>query len=187
MYDSPGGNPPKSNWQATDGVVTEVSNFLKGDFKNPDPAIERPGTFRIYNAGADFADGELILDIASINNNHGLGVAFRFQESDKYYLWAMDRRRRFHVLACKNEANYKVLASNNIQYQQNHWYELRIVLKGPKITVYLDGEKDLEATDATFQKGTFALYAWSCVGAKFRNVRWKSLEKINSEKIYSFD
>lgn len=178
VYDSPGGNSTKSKWQATDGVVTELSNYFKGDFKNPDPAIERPGTFRIYTAGMDFADGELVLELASQNNNHGLGVAFRFQGPDKYYLWAMDRYRRFHVLACKNSDKYKLLASNSVRYQQNHWYELRIVLKGPKITIYLDGVKDLEATDSTFPKGTFSLYAWSCVGAKFRNVRWRPLKAI---------
>ncbi len=50
---------------------------------------------------------------------------------------------------------------------------MRIVLRGPKIAVYLDGEKNLEATDETFGKGTFALYAWGCAGARFRAVRWK--------------
>lgn len=172
VYESPGGNPPESKWQVTDGVVTELSNYFKGDFENPDPAMERSGTLRIYTAGMDFADGELVLELASQNNNHGLGVAFRFQGPDRYYLWVMDRYRRFHILACKDGDSYRVLASNRQRYQHNHWYELRVVLKGPKITIYLDGVKDLEATDSTLQKGTFALYAWSCIGAKFRNVRW---------------
>ena len=75
--------------------------------------------------------------------------------------------------AIKDGDSYRVLARNAKPYGRNRWHKLRVVLKGPAITVYLDGEKDLEATDATFSKGTFALYAWGCAGAKFRNVRWK--------------
>ncbi|MGD8240167.1 MAG: DUF1080 domain-containing protein, partial [Armatimonadota bacterium] len=65
------------------------------------------------------------------------------------------------------------LARNTGGYQANRWYSLRIVLAGPRITVYLDGEKDLEATDDTLGKGTFALYSWGSTGAKFRSVRWQ--------------
>ena len=43
--------------------------------------------------------------------------------------------------------------------------------------VYIDGEKDLEATDTTFDTGTFALYAWGSAGAKFRNVKWEGTEQ----------
>jgi hypothetical protein len=57
-------------------------------------------------------------------------------------------------------------------YEPNRWYELRVVLEGPRITVYVDGEKNLEATDDAFARGKFALYSWGCAGAKFRGVRW---------------
>jgi hypothetical protein len=85
----------------------------------------------------------------------------------------MDAQRRFHILACKNGEDYRILAHKPVGYTPNHWYRLRVVLDGPALTVYLDGEKDLQARDETFARGTFALYAWGCAGARFRNVRWK--------------
>ena len=85
----------------------------------------------------------------------------------------MDRQRSFHILGKKQGNHYETLAQNKVKYESNRWYKLRIVLDGPKITVCVDGQKDLEAVDETFADGAIALYAWGCAGARFRNVRWQ--------------
>jgi hypothetical protein len=172
VYDSPGGTPPSSKWQVARGVVLEASNHFKGVAADQNPLSERPGTLRVYGLGEDFSDGTLFVELSSPDND-GLGVAFRFQSPDRYYLWAMDQQREFHILALKNRDTYRVLSWKKAGYEANHWYEVRIVLKGSRITVFLDGKKDLEATDATLAKGTVALYAWGCQGARFRHVRWE--------------
>ena len=41
------------------------------------------------------------------------------------------------------------------------------------LSVYLDGDKELEARDEDFARGTFALHAWGCAGASFRNIVWR--------------
>ena len=84
----------------------------------------------------------------------------------------MDRQRSFHILARKQGTTYETLAKNSATYTKDQWYNVRVVLDGVNITVYVDGKKDLEVVDETFAKGTIALYAWGCAGAKFRNVRW---------------
>ena len=89
-----------------------------------------------------------------------------------YYVWSMDRQRSFHILGRKQGDAYQTLAKNTAAYAKNQWYQVRVVLDGPQITVFVDGEKDLEAVDETFAEGTIALYAWGCAGAKFRSVRW---------------
>ncbi len=170
VVDPEGANPPVSDWQVKDGIVTERSNLYKGDAANPDPAMERPGSLRIYAPGEGFGDGELTIDLGS-SDNDGLGVVFRYQAPDRYYLWAMDKQRGFHVLACKNGESYRVLAASGPGYEQDRWYGLKIVLRGASIGVYLDRKKDLEAVDETFASGTFGLYSWGCAGAKFRYVR----------------
>ncbi len=172
VLDSPGGKPANSKWQVAGGVVTELSNHYKSVPADADYRTDHPGSYRVYTGGRSFTDGELSLELAS-SDNDGLGIAFRFQGRDRHYLWAMDEQRRFHILAVKDGETYRILASSKAGYAKNKWYKLRVVLKGPKITVYLDGKKDLEATDPTHRKGTFALYAWGCAGAKFRGVRWK--------------
>ena len=175
VHDTPGGGPPNSNWVVADGIATELSNHYKGSASEPDPAMERPGTFRAYGPGASFADGELALDIASADDD-GIGVAFRFQDPQRHYLFSMDKQRAFRILARKSGDAYEVLAQNAKGYRANRWYEVRIVLQGAKISVYVDGELDLEVVDETFPKGAFALYSWGSTGAKFRNVKWRSAE-----------
>ena len=171
-YDSPGANPPESEWLLTEDYVTELSNLSLGKADDANPETPLPGSFRIWRPGKQFSDGELSLEI-STSDNDLLGVAFRFQGPDKHYLWAMDRQRGFHVLALNDGEDCRVLAKNKQVYQPNRWYQLRVVLDGPKIQVYVDGQLDLEATDDGLAKGTLALYSWGCAGAKFRNVRIK--------------
>jgi len=173
VVDSPGGNPPESKWCITGEVVTELSNLHVGRASDRDPATDRPGTYRVYDSdnGARRADGELSLELATPDDDV-LGVAFRWRGPEAHYVWAMDRQRGFHVLGRKDSKGFHALASNKLRYQSNRWYKLRVVLRGDRMTVFLDGQKDLEATDATFRTGTFALYVWGCAGAKFRNVRW---------------
>lgn len=174
VHDLPSDHPSKCRWRAANGVATVLSHSGVGDHLNPDPAIERPGSFRVYASGSKFGDGELSLDIASTASFHTLGVAFRFSGLDQHYLWAMNQWNGLHVIACKNGDTYRALASNRNGYQTNVWHKLRIVLDGPTITVYLNGEKDLAARDETFSSGTFALYNWRCRGARFRNVKFSA-------------
>ncbi|MHB8900915.1 MAG: outer membrane protein assembly factor BamB family protein [Thermoguttaceae bacterium] len=171
VLDSPGGSPPASRWQLSGDFVTEESNHFLGTAGNLDPETDRPGTYRVFTPGKDWADGELSLEIAS-SDDDGLGVAFRFGGLGDHYLWSMDRQRSFRVLAARTGGAYRVLARNAAGYEKDRWYAVRIVLEGPKITVYVDGQKDLEATDPSLAKGPAALYAWGCAGAKFRNIRW---------------
>jgi len=176
VHDSPGGQPAASRWEVANGVATELSNHCLGQAANADPLVERPGSLRVYRPGAAYADGEMSLELASPDDD-GIGLAFRLRDPQHHYLWAMDRQRGFHILACKDGETYRVLARNARRYARGKWHQVRVVLDGPKITVYLDGEKDLEAVDETFARGTFALYAWGCAGAKFRSVRWAPLRR----------
>ncbi len=172
VYDSADARPPESDWQVVDGVATELSNHFKGIASESDPLVERPGTYRSYTPGKDLADGELSLEVSSADDD-GIGVAFRFAGPERHYVWDMNAQRGYHRLACKDGDSFRVLAGNKNGYERNRWYSVRIVLSGAKITVYVDGKKDVEATDDTLGKGTFALYSWGSTGTKFRNVRWE--------------
>ncbi len=172
VYDAPGANPAQSEWRLSGDYVTEVSNLYLGEARDSSPITRRPGSLRVWEPGMGFSDGEVLLEI-STSDDDGLGVAFRCQGPKRNYLWAMDKQRGFHILAVNDGEEYRILAKNTVSYEPNRWYQLRVVLKGPKIEVYVDGKLDLAATDETLARGTVALYSWGCAGAKFRNVRIK--------------
>jgi outer membrane protein assembly factor BamB len=171
IWDAPKAVSGPSRWTHEGDTITQHSNIFTGSSGAATPQRVRYGTMRIFRDGKAFGDGELTLEIRSQDDDM-LGVAFRCQSAEKHYLWAMDAQRSQHVLACRNGQDYTVLASNKKGYTRGRWHKVRIVLAGGKIAVYLDGQKDLEAADATFPTGTIALHVWGNSGSSFRGVRW---------------
>jgi hypothetical protein len=137
------------------------------------PAAERPGTLRIYEQGHDFRNGALSFQIQSTDNDT-VGVAFRLTDPEHYYLWLMDSERGFRALTVKDGAKYALLTASRQGYVPGQWHDVRIDLGGPRITVYVDSQKDLEAEDARFASGTVALYAWGNSGVSFRNLMFQA-------------
>ncbi len=171
VWDAPGAVARPSQWTVDGDTITQQSNIYTGSPRQARPDQARYGTLRIYRGGRRLSDGELRLQVRS-DDDDMLGVAFHVQDAQRHYLWAMDSQRRQRVLACCNGKKYTALATNTAGYEKGRWYNVRIVLAGTKITVFVDGQKDLEATDATFSAGTIALHAWGNTGSSFRGIRW---------------
>jgi hypothetical protein len=173
-WDAPGASPP-SAWTVQEGEIVQTANTLVdlGEAMGVDPGAERPGTFYTYERGREFRSGELSFEIQSADNDTA-GVAFRLTDVEHYYLWAMDSERGFRALAVKDGGRYALLAANAQGYVPGKWYGVRIVLEGPRLTVHVDGEKDLEAEDARLAAGTVAFYAWGNAGVKFRNALFQA-------------
>ncbi len=153
-----------SNGQSAVGRVDDTGGQVGGPYHGAQ--VERT-----LASDAEFGDGKLSLELSS-DDDDGLGLAFRMQDPEHYYLFAMDRQRGFRTLTCKDGDSYRLISSRETNYRPFRWYRISVVLDGPKITVFIDGEKELEAEDNTFRTGTFALYSWGCEGARFRNVVW---------------
>ncbi|MBI5384725.1 MAG: PQQ-binding-like beta-propeller repeat protein [Verrucomicrobia bacterium] len=172
--DAPGAKPP-SAWTVMNGEIIQTANTLvdRGEAMSKSPGAERPGTLRVYERGREARDGELSFEIQS-EDNDTVGLAFRLADAEHYYLWSMDSERGFRALTVKDGASYTLLAANESGYVPGKWYQVRVVLDGPRLTVYVDGQKDLEAEHARFAAGTLAPYAWGNAGVRFRNVMFKA-------------
>ncbi len=172
VHDTPGAGPPQSKWVVSAGIVAEMSNHYKGEAADESADTDRPGTYREYLPAAGASDGELSFEIAS-DDDDGLGVAVRFADPQHHYLWAMDRQRSFRILARKSGEQYKVLARNAKGFAPGRWYGVRILLRGARIAVFVDGEPEFDLVDEALPAGGFALYSWGSTGAKFRNLKWR--------------
>lgn len=173
-WDAPGATPA-SAWTIASNELSQSANTLisTGAAMGRAPEAERPGTLNIYEPGRAFQDGELTFQIQSADNDT-VGVAFRLSDPEHYYLWSMDSERGFHALTVKQGTNYTLLAASPRGYVPGQWHEVRLRLAGPRITVEVDGEKDLEAEDPRFTRGTVAPYTWGNSGVKFRNLSFKA-------------
>ncbi len=159
-----------SRWSVDQTVVRQASNIFQGSATSVDPAVERYGTLRIYDSAQAFSDGTIDLEVRSADDD-GIGVAFRFEDPNHHYLWATDLQRKFRILAVKDGNDFRVLAINDRSYQKNTWQQVSIVLEGPRITIWIDGQEDMSVTDDRFQHGTIALHSWGSQNVEFRGIR----------------
>jgi hypothetical protein len=169
---------PRSRWTISESTIIQSANTLRnvGNAMGKDPAAERPGTLFIYQEGSRFQNGRFHFQMQS-QDNDTVGVAFRLQDPEHYYLWSLDSERGFRALTMKNGTNYTLLASNQKGYEPNKWYNIQIDLEGPRLSISVDGQEDFQAEDARFANGTIALYTWGNTGVTFRELRFEEAEE----------
>jgi len=163
-------NSPPGRWTTSGDTVTQHLNIHSPIPEGADPTkLPNYGSLRIFEDGSRWTDGELRLQIRSPDND-GIGVAFRVRDEHHHYLLHMDSERRFRTLAVRDGDEFRVLAEDRIPYRVGAWLDLRVVLEGPRIEVFLDGERILYATDGTHPRGTIALHSWGSTGVQFRRI-----------------
>jgi len=103
--------------------------------------------------GVELRDLDLSVQFKSVSGtiDRAAGLVFRLKDADNYYVVranALENNLRlYHVVAGRRQqfagANFKVTSAE--------WHRLRVECIGTKITCYYDGEKKIEATDATLR------------------------------------
>ena len=140
-----------SDWSVAHNVVTQKSNIHNGSTRS---RIEddRQGSLRIYQKREDFADGEFHFEVGSYDDD-AVGAAFRVQDDQHYYLFGMDKQRKRHFLAVKNGDEYRTLMQTRRIYDVGRWHQVRIVQAGPKLTVFVNGEKNSRRRRCNLRQG----------------------------------
>lgn len=81
--------------------------------------------------------------------DQGGGVVWRAKDAKNYYICRYNPLEENFRVYKVEDGKRKELGSANVPPTPG-WHTLRVVMTGDKIECYLDGKKDLEATDATF-------------------------------------
>jgi hypothetical protein len=124
----------------------------------------------VYNValatGTSYKDVDLSVKVKAVAGeiDQGGGLVWRAKDKSNYYI------ARFNPLE-DNYRVYKVEAGKRTQFasakapNDQKWHTLRVTMAGSKIACYLDGEKLLEADDATFP-GAGRIGLWSKADAQ---------------------
>lgn len=101
-----------------------------------------------------FGNGEISVSFKAIEGDvdQGGGLIWRYQDANNYYIARMNPLE-------KNYRLYKVVDGKRVQLgtkegldiPDQEWHTLKIEHQGDRIACFLDGKKELEATDATFK------------------------------------
>jgi outer membrane protein assembly factor BamB len=164
-----------SDWKITGGGIEQHSNIYVNNpiTTSKNPGVERPGSLYRFAEGHTFTDGRFAFTVNSADND-GIGVAFRMTGDDAYYLWSMNCERNYRLLAAKQGETFTVLSENNQGFKPNTDYDVEIRFSGPKLTIRVNGQKDIEVEDATFDHGTVALYTWGNNKVRFSHLAFSA-------------
>lgn len=172
-----------SAWGVSDGWMRQTSAI--GDGRTAE-IIDVSGTMAVAG-GREWADYRFSLQLCS-DADDAIGVMFRYQDSNNYYRFAMDRTRSYRRLIRKFEGQATVLWADDVQYQSSRAYLATFDCVGDRLTGYLDGVPLFDLEDKALPAGRIALYASGNTGARFNEVRvtassWHVYHQFATERV----
>lgn len=147
-----------SDWQVVNGKYSQLA--VRTDAWSENYHL---GSYAYYNNGLNVSDGEInviaqsLADPADVRDS--LGVMFRYQDNDNYYRFIMSKMQGFSRLEKKVGGVFSTLAFDGRGFTPGQIIDMRIVLSGSKIMVYVNGEPRFSVVDTDLGDGTLALFA----------------------------
>jgi len=151
IWSSPVGG---GNWVEEDGILKQTNN----DGNASDGAI-----YGIYLlAGDDTWDNySFSVDMRSTDDDT-MGLIFRYQNDSQYYLFEWNRQDRTgikHRRLLKRVSNgVEELTADDVAYESNRWYQIRVDVDGSHFAVYVDGQLVLHGNDSEYTNGGVGLW-----------------------------
>ncbi len=190
-----------SQWQVgEDGTppsrfIEQTSNIWGGTTAADDP--DKPGALLVYTTNPSLPSGSpdqpqnwtdyrLSVFIRSADDD-ALGVVFRYQDSDNYYRFSMDRERKYRRLVRFVDGNPLVLAEDDFVYLQDQDYLITVEAIGPELAIYQDGEPIFSVSDPAFNEGSVGVYCWASQGARFTDLRVDDFRVDAAPVVYRFE
>lgn len=163
-----------SKWHITlDGHLAQDSNI----FRVADEWDVYLGT-HAYAGSPSWTDYIYEVSVKS-DDDGGIGILFRYVDSNNYYRFFMLRDRSDHGPFRRLDKNvhgkFVLLASDRGQYEQGTWYTLRVTVEGTRIRTYIDGRLVFDVDDDTFSAGKIGLMCFADAGAHFDNIVVRSV------------
>ncbi|MGH8067489.1 MAG: hypothetical protein ACRERE_20095 [Candidatus Entotheonellia bacterium] len=155
-----------SRWEVTGGELRQTSNISGG---STDPAeLDKPGT---YALAGDLGWTDYRISVPFRSDSDGaIGVMLRYQDSDHYYRFSMDRQGSYWRLIKKIDGTVSVLWETGAPINQGQLYMLVLDCMGDRLTGYLNGLQLFSAQDDDLATGRVGLYCWRNPGARFTEV-----------------
>jgi hypothetical protein len=142
-------------------------------------AAEKPRAIRFGKDDLSYRDVELTVGFKAVKgaSDQGGGFVWRYQDANNYYVARMnpleDNYRLYHVVAGKRT---QFGGKEGLKVPTGTWHTLKVTMVGDKIECFLDGKKEIEATDTTFAKaGQVGLWTKADAQSHFDDFRVRDL------------
>jgi hypothetical protein len=97
-----------------------------------------------------------------VEREGAIGIMFRYQDEHNYYRFSMDSQRSYRRITKVKNGVAVALDTNASPFEAGHFTDIKIEAIRDQLSVVMDDELILEATDNDFSTGGIALYnSWS--------------------------
>ncbi len=125
----------KGDWKTANGVYAQTSG-------------EQPA--QSFVGDVNWTDYDLTLRARKTGGAEGFLIPFRVRNADNYLWWNVggwsNVRSRIQRIVAGSSS--EIGSNSPFTVESNHWYDLKIEVRGDKIRAYADGKLINEATDA---------------------------------------
>jgi hypothetical protein len=118
------------------------------------------------------------------SKNGTIGLAFRYNDPNKFYLFTINRSTGLHRLRLVNGGSTS-LQSGHGTYALNQNYHLVVEAMGASLRIYLDDTLLFDVSDNTISAGGIALQCSGCKGAAFSDIQVHDFSNT-AKSVYQF-
>jgi len=153
-----------SNWSAASRAMVQDSAIYRWC-----DSLGKRGTFAMYEAGAAWTDYEVSLTMKSASDGD-IGLMFRVKDGSNYYRLSMNAMENYTRLVKCRSGRFTQLASAERSYVSGQAYQVRVLVLGSLVRVYVDDAEIFSVNDASLAQGSIALYSCNNPGSIFDNI-----------------
>lgn len=158
------------SYDATDKLVRQESNTHDPASQNTDP--RKPGAMLLGRENLWPARRNLLLRTKFVSDGNGLGVVFRYQDSDNFYYCLMDATLGYCRLGKKVGGVFAECATPAVDlatsYVPGQTYELSVAMVDDALVAALDGVPLVSGVDHSIvAAGRFGFFTWNNPTARF--------------------
>ena len=110
-------------------------------------------SFALVEGGAS-ADVDVRARIKLVSEGGQAGLTFRYQDLENHYLMVLDARsRKIRLVRVVDGNRVAIHGEDDVELETGVWYQLKVRLRGPAITVRMHGLRLFEAKDRSLPDG----------------------------------
>ena len=172
-------NEGPGDWKIENGALVQLSNIWAGTAGEPVTGKSYLGTEAYLKVGFSWSNYEVSAKF-NPKDNDGVGFLVRYNDQSNYYKVMMvqdsekDNGGPFIKIDKNLNGTYITLFQKPLTYNLSQDNEIRIMVNGPLIEVYLNSEtKTIWATDpdSSFSQGTLGLACFAQRGVSFKDIK----------------
>jgi len=128
---------------------------------------------RVFAPAADWQDYVLTLKARKLGGREGFLILFRVKDHSHFYWWNVAGwGNSRHAVETRPQ---RVFDSKPGRVETGKWYDIKVVVEGPRIRCYLDGQLVHDIQEPTYKAGGVGLGTWS-TQAEYQDVSVTTLD-----------